>query len=75
MFSILHKFLPISLELGWFCTLAQKSKPPDFLQKLFLDPQHVISSLNSREKGGLRTAWPRAGVFMHRHFMRVSNRA
>jgi hypothetical protein len=44
--------LPISLELGWFCTLVLKSKPPDFLQKLFLDPQHVISSLNSREKRG-----------------------
>jgi hypothetical protein len=38
----LCKFLPISLEPGWFCTLALKSKPPDFLQKTFLDPQHVI---------------------------------
>jgi hypothetical protein len=36
--SILDKFLPISLEQGWFCTLALKSKPPDFLQKSFLDP-------------------------------------
>jgi hypothetical protein len=54
----LRKFLPISLEAGWFCTLAVKSKPPDFLQKSFLDPQHVISSLNSREKRGFRTAWP-----------------
>jgi hypothetical protein len=42
----LCKFLPISLEPGWFCTLAVKSKPPDFLQKSFLDPKHVISSLN-----------------------------
>jgi hypothetical protein len=44
--AILRKFLPISLEPEWFCTLALKSKPPDFLQKLFLDSQYVISSLN-----------------------------
>jgi hypothetical protein len=30
----LRKFLPISLEPGWFCTLALKSKPPVFLQKI-----------------------------------------
>jgi hypothetical protein len=48
----LCKFLPISLEPGWFCTLALKSKPPDFLQKLFLGPQHVISSLNRWGKNG-----------------------
>jgi hypothetical protein len=30
----------------WFCTLALKSKPQDFLQKSYLDPQNVISSLN-----------------------------
>jgi hypothetical protein len=34
------------MEPGWFCTLTLKSKPPDFLKKSFLDPQHVISSLN-----------------------------
>jgi hypothetical protein len=49
----LRKFLPISLEAGWFCTLAVKSKPPDFLQKSFLDLQHVISSLNNRGKKGI----------------------
>jgi hypothetical protein len=49
-FWILRKFLPISLELEWFCTLALKSKPPDFLQKLFLDSQYVISSLNRWRK-------------------------
>jgi hypothetical protein len=48
----LCKFLPISLEPGWFCTLALKSKSPDFLQKSFLDPQHVISSLNRWGKHG-----------------------
>jgi hypothetical protein len=48
----LRKFLPISLEAGWFRTLEVKSKPPDFLQKSFLDPQHVISSLNSGRKKG-----------------------
>jgi hypothetical protein len=31
IFLILRKFLPNSLEAGWFCTLAVKSKPPDFL--------------------------------------------
>jgi hypothetical protein len=41
-----RKLLPILVEPGWFCTLALKSQPPDFLQKSFLDPQHVISSLN-----------------------------
>jgi hypothetical protein len=46
IFWILCKFLPISLEPRWFCTLALKCKPPDFLQKSVLDPQHVISSLN-----------------------------
>jgi hypothetical protein len=45
-FWILRKFLPISLEPKWFCTLALKSKPPDFLQKSFLDLQYIISSLN-----------------------------
>jgi hypothetical protein len=40
------------LEPGWFCTLALKSKPLDFLKKSFLDPQHLISSLNSRKKRG-----------------------
>jgi hypothetical protein len=45
-FLILRKFLPISLEPEWFCTLALKSKPPDFLQESFLDSQYVISSLN-----------------------------
>jgi hypothetical protein len=40
------------LEPGWFCTLALKRKPPDFLQKSFLDPKHVISSLNRWEKNG-----------------------
>jgi hypothetical protein len=49
----LRKFLPISQEAGWFCTLAGKRKPPDFLQKTFLDPQHIISSLNSRGKKGI----------------------
>jgi hypothetical protein len=44
-FWILRKFLPISLEPEWFCTLALKSRPPDFLQKSFLDSQYVISSL------------------------------
>jgi hypothetical protein len=44
--------LPISLEPGWFCTLALKSKPPDFLQKSFLDPQYIISSLNRWGKNG-----------------------
>jgi hypothetical protein len=44
--------VPISLEPGWFCTLALTSKPSDFLQKSFLDPQHVISSLNRWEKNG-----------------------
>jgi hypothetical protein len=38
--------VPISLEPGWFCTLAVIRKAPDFLQKSFLDPQHIISSLN-----------------------------
>jgi hypothetical protein len=32
--------------------LALKSKPPDFLQKSFMDPQHVISSLNRWGKNG-----------------------
>jgi hypothetical protein len=67
----LCKFLPISLEPGWFCTLALKSKPPDFLEKSFLDPQHVISSLNKWEKTGIRTVWPRAGVIERCHFMWV----
>jgi hypothetical protein len=49
----LRKFLPISLEAGWFCTFAVKSKPPNFLQKSFLDPQHIISSLNNRGKKGI----------------------
>jgi hypothetical protein len=49
----LRKFLPILLEAGWFCTLAVKSKPPGFLQKSFLDPQHIISPLNSRGKKGI----------------------
>jgi hypothetical protein len=31
--SILDKFLTISLEQGWFWTLALKIKPRDFLQK------------------------------------------
>jgi hypothetical protein len=53
----LCKFLLISLEPGWFCTLALKSKPVDFLQKSILDPQHVISSLNKWGKIGIRTAW------------------
>jgi hypothetical protein len=69
----LRNFLPISLEAGWFYTLAVKSKPPDFLQNSFLDPQHVISSLNSMEKRGFRTAWPRARVFVRHYFMRVPN--
>jgi hypothetical protein len=30
----LCKFLPISLEPGWFCTLALKSKPPNFFAKI-----------------------------------------
>jgi hypothetical protein len=38
------------LEPEWFCTLALKSKPPDFLQKSFLDLQYVISSLNRWQK-------------------------
>jgi hypothetical protein len=50
IFWILCKFLPILLEPVWFCTLALTSKPRDFLQKSFLDPQHVISSLNRWEK-------------------------
>jgi hypothetical protein len=49
-FWILRKFLPISQEPEWFCTLALKSKPPDFLQKSFLDSQYVISSLNRWQK-------------------------
>jgi hypothetical protein len=49
-FWILRKFLPISLEPDWFCTLALKSKPPDFLQKSFFDSQYVISSLNRWRK-------------------------
>jgi hypothetical protein len=49
-FWILRKFLPISLEPEWFCTLALKSKPPDFLQKSFLDSQYVISSLSRWRK-------------------------
>jgi hypothetical protein len=44
--------VPISLEPWWFCTLALKSKPPDFFQKSFLDLQHVISSLNRWGKHG-----------------------
>jgi hypothetical protein len=44
--------LPISLEPVWFCTLALKSKPPDFLQKSFLNAQQVISSLNRWGKNG-----------------------
>jgi hypothetical protein len=31
---------------------SAKSKSPDFLQKSFLDPQHVISSLNRWGKNG-----------------------
>jgi hypothetical protein len=68
-FLILCKFLPNSLEPGWFCTLALKSKLPDFLQKSFLDLQHVISSLNRWEKTGIRTTWARAGVSRRFHFM------
>jgi hypothetical protein len=49
-FWILRKFLPISLEPEWFCTLALKSKPLDFLQKSFLDSQYIISSLNRWRK-------------------------
>jgi hypothetical protein len=49
-FWILRKFLPISLEPEWICTLALKSKPPDFLQKSFLDSQYVISSLSRWRK-------------------------
>jgi hypothetical protein len=30
----LCKFLPISPEPGWFCTLALKSKPPNFFEKI-----------------------------------------
>jgi hypothetical protein len=48
----LHKLLPVSLEPGWFCTLALKILPPDFLQKSFLDPKHVISSLKNRGRNG-----------------------
>jgi hypothetical protein len=33
-FWILRKFLPISVEPEWFCTLALKSKPPDFFAKI-----------------------------------------
>jgi hypothetical protein len=51
------------MELGWFRTLALKSKPPDFLQKLFLDPQHVISSLNSWEKRGTLHLLAASGSF------------
>jgi hypothetical protein len=46
IFWILRKLVPILLEPGWFCTLAVIRKVPDFLQKSFLDPQHIISSLN-----------------------------
>jgi hypothetical protein len=49
-FWILRKFLPISLEPEWICTLALKSKSPDFLQKSFLDSQYVISSLSRWRK-------------------------
>jgi hypothetical protein len=59
----LRKFLPISLEQGWFCTLALKSKPPDFLSKSFLDPQHVISPLNIREKRGTPHRLAASGSF------------
>jgi hypothetical protein len=59
----LRKFLPISLEAGWFCTLVVKSKPPDFLQKSFLDPQHIISSLNSRGKKGTPHRLAASGSF------------
>jgi hypothetical protein len=46
IFWILRKLLPISLEPGWICTLAVIRQAPDFFQKSFLDPQHVIFSLN-----------------------------
>jgi hypothetical protein len=36
----------ISLEPGWVCPLALIRRAPDFLEKSFLDPQHVISPLN-----------------------------
>jgi hypothetical protein len=52
-----------------------KSKPANFLQKSFLDPQYIISSLNRWGKKGIRTAWARTGVFGRCHFMWVSNRA
>jgi hypothetical protein len=37
-------------DCALFCTLALKSKPPNFLQKSFLDSQYVISSLNRWRK-------------------------
>jgi hypothetical protein len=33
------------------------------LQKSFLDPQHVISSLKTGEETGVRTAWAASGGF------------
>jgi hypothetical protein len=47
----LGKLLPILVEPGWFCTLALKSRPLEFLKKSFLDPQHVIYSLNFDREG------------------------
>jgi hypothetical protein len=46
IFSILRKLLPISMEPGWFCTLAVIRQALDFLQKSFLDLQHIIYLLN-----------------------------
>jgi hypothetical protein len=48
--EVFFEFCATSCRFYWnrggFCTVALKSKPPNFLQKSFLDPQHVISSLN-----------------------------
>jgi hypothetical protein len=59
----LRKLLPVSLESGWFCTLALKNQPPDFLQKSFLDPQHAISSLNNRGRNGSPHRLGASGIF------------